>query len=147
MDRNTLLVKRIIMGLLSSFILGLNGCFFEQSPQKEYFIGEWESQYNEVLILNEDSSFYMKNLRSEILFRDASQEKINGEGIWYIDKKSKRKIHLRYLNYTINDIDTKKGYDTNFYVSGSGFLGNQPPWKIHSWDEDFDNYSIFQKMK
>ena len=153
MDKNNLSVKHFFVRILSIFPLCLRGRFLGRDPQKDDLWGEWKSQYDEILTLNKDGFFVVKNLRLKILFGGLpidsfKEEIINGEGEWNIEKKYEGwRLQLRYLHYTINDMSSEKGCNDEFYIYGSGLLRNRRPYKIHSWDEDDFDYSVFQKNR
>jgi hypothetical protein len=148
MERNNLLVKRAIMGIFSGFLLNLFGCTPGQYPTEKEFVGEWKSQYDEVLILNEDSTFVMKNLRSEVFLNHISGEKIDGKGTWRIEtpKHSIWSLRLNYSVYTRNGVCDENGFGEHLFIRGSGLLGNKPPWRIHSFDGDGYEFSVFKKL-
>jgi hypothetical protein len=148
MDRNIILVKNIIMGVFGIFTLSLGGCFSGNIPTKDDFVGVWKSQYDEILTLHQDSSFIMKNFRSEMLYRKSSEGNVNGKGTWHIKRENGIwHLYLHYSDYNVNEINIENGFNDVLYVRGSGFLGNTSPWKIHSWDEDDIDYSVFNKGK
>jgi len=149
MERNNLLVRKIIiMGILSIFSFGLGGCFSEQIPTKNDIVGVWKSQYGETLTINNDSSFIADNLKTESLYRKASKEKINGQGNWEIVKKKDVWIlHLSFSIYVKDGIKNDRGQGFPLYIRGDGFLGNKLPWRIHSWDEDDFDFSVFKKVE
>jgi hypothetical protein len=147
MERIYLLIKKIInIGLFGIFSFG--GCLSGHSPTKEYFVGEWKSQYDEILILNKDNSFIVKGLKTENLYRSTSQKRVTGEGKWEIKKEEGLfQLHLIYSVYIKDGIRDDRGHGYPLYIRGSGFLGNKPPWKIHSWDADDFDYNVFKKVK
>lgn len=147
MDRNNSLVKKIIMGILIILPLCFWSCFSEKTPTEKEFLGVWKSQYDEILVLENDSLFRIDNLKAKTLFGETSPEKISGIGKWEIIKKyGGWRLHMEFSDYAINGVSEKKGFHTDFYILGSNFLGNKPPWVIRSWDEDDLDYSVFKKQ-
>ncbi len=136
------------MAILGIFSMLLSGCVKEQVPTKKDLVGEWKSQYKEIFTLNDNDTFTIENLRSEIFFWPTSGEKINGKGTWKLQKiNGSWRLSLRYSAYTKNGTTEEiKTFNDIFYIQGSGFLGNNLPWIITSWDEN-DDYSRFEKMK
>jgi len=141
------------MIIFSSFLLSFLGCA-KPFLKREDLIGQWKSDLNQSLVLNEDSTFVSKdfmisrytseNFLSEFSEMTINGPIINGKGIWRIYKN---KLCLTYSSFIKNGESINKGYGFTLSIIGSGFLENSLPWKITSGGVDDDKYSVFKKVE
>ena len=143
MERNNLLVKRIMLLIVSGVLTVFSSCSKLPPLMMEDLVGVWKSQYDEILILNKDSTFTVENFKTEHLYRKISNEKVNGQGKWEIKRENKEWILQLEFSVSIkDDIKESKVWNYPLYIGGSGLLGNKFPWTIRSWYDDPD-FSLF----
>jgi hypothetical protein len=152
MDRINLLLKyAIVILLLSNLLLICSGC--SKPPlKKEDLFGHWKSQLNEELILNEDSSFIIKNLlldefTSESLTGSWSKTRIYGLGVWDLQNNNKD-VRLHFYQYSSDDNITKYvNWGVYWSIRGSGLFENRLPWIIAYWKGEECEMSVFEKVE
>jgi len=149
MERNNLLVRKIMLLTVSGFLTMLMSCSKLPPLMMKDLVGRWESNKNEVLILYADSSFEAKNIEisensAKFVFGDVSEIRIGGKGTWDIYKN---KLCLHYLSFVKKNETIEKKYGFYTSVIGSGLFENRLPWKIVSWMGDVEEFNTFRKIK
>jgi hypothetical protein len=146
MDRIHLLVKIMILNSL----LSLTGCL-GHIPTMQDMVGIWKSEDGGILILKADSSFVMENVKTPV-FGNQKGQTVHGKGIWFLTKNQGRiDIKIRCKSYSIDKIETLRGYNSFFSIEGSGLIGNKPTWKIYTnivwYEHDEKDYTVFKKVE
>ncbi|GHT78962.1 hypothetical protein AGMMS50262_22170 [Bacteroidia bacterium] len=136
--------------MIISSLLSLVGCS-GHTPTMQDMIGIWKSGDESVLILKEDSSFIMENVKTPI-FGNLSGQTVSGKGKWFLIKNQGCiDIRIKCKSYSINGIETLRGYNSFFSIVGSGLIGNKPPWEIYTntfwYEHDEKDYTVFKKVQ
>lgn len=133
--------KKIIF-IVALIIVVLEGCS-KVKPVFKDFIGVWNSEDGCELILQDDSTYIIKNLNIGRLYIGEKDSLQNFIGKWDFkihkrDEPGLGKIELLYKK----DIDDFS-IQFVFYVSGQDLLDNRPPWYLFEFIGGIDDYNKY----
>jgi len=149
MERNNLLVRKIMLLTIGGFLTTLLSCSKLPSLTSEDLVGQWKSSMNEILILYADSTFEAKDIlisssQAKDMFSDASEIRIGGKGTWKIYKNW---LCLAYSSFVKNSEKIEKGYNFTLSIKGSGFFENRLPWKIVNGIGNDEGITVLKKIE
>jgi hypothetical protein len=111
-----------------------------KNPNREEFIGKWESEDKAMIVLNEDNTCVLRNLDATKIWgakNDSEIKEINSTGKW--EFVSPDKLSRRYRIYIHYD----KGHFPLFMM-GTGLTGYFRPWKLFDYIGDPDDMNLYE---
>lgn len=158
MDGKNKLLITLSIGIV--LLISTNACSYH-FPNESDMIGQWVADNNTVLEFHEDSSFTLRGLDSRCWLSDnniyySDSMLINGEGKWYLRRRSSKEIALALFfekmsvmnKFTAKEKEIKPN---NYTVSIQGtiqILFYTPSWSIYISDgEEFKSYHFYKVNK
>jgi hypothetical protein len=110
-----------------------------KKPVRKEFTGNWESNDNAMIVLNEDSTCIIRNMDATKIW-SGRNDSINSTGKWEFISPDK------YSSYYCIYVDSNKG-GFPLYVMGTGMTGYFRPWKLCIFIGDPDDMNLYEFYK
>lgn len=127
--------------LWAFLVLFTYGCHTE--PTRDSLIGSWESSDGCEIVLNEDSTCFVKDLDLSKLFKESNDTCLTFMGTW----KYRRQNDLGDKEYNIVIREDSMYLYIPLSISGHGICGNKPPWYLYQSIGDPDEMNQYKFVK
>ncbi len=129
------------ISLLAVLALSTYGCGTE--PSQNDLIGSWKSSDGCEIILNKDSTCFVKNLNLNRLHKEYNDTCLTFTGTW----KYRKHNDLGDKEYNIVIREDSIYFYISLSISGHGIWGNKPPWYLYQFIDDPDEMNQYKFVK